>query len=66
MYEHTLVRGYPDQAAFQLTEQPLGQQGGSAAATGRPKQKLAHLQAHLAAPQTAARIVVTYTWGQPS
>ncbi len=61
MYEHTLVRASPVQAAFRLDEQTLGQHGGSAAATVRPKQKLARLQAHLAAPHAAAPIMVTYT-----
>ncbi len=69
MHEHTMVREYPDQAAFRLDEQTLGQQGWSVAATGKPDHQvglLARLWARLATPQGAAPIVVTYTRGQPS
>jgi hypothetical protein len=69
MHEKTMVREYPDQAAFRLDEQTLGHQGWLVASTGNTDQKLgllARLQARFAAPQTAAPIVVTYTRGQPS
>lgn len=69
MHEKTMVREYPDQAAFRLDEQALGQQGWSVASMGNSDQKLgllARLQARFAAPQAAAAIVVTYTRGQPS
>ncbi len=69
MHEKTMVREYPDQAAFRLDEQTLGQQGWSVAATGKTDEKLgvlARLRARFAAPPAAAPIVVTYTRGQPS
>ena len=69
MQQKTLVRAYPKQAAFTTDEQKLGRQGWSVAATVRPDQQpglLARLRARWTRPQTAARIIVTYTRGQPS
>ena len=68
-HEHTLGREYPDQAAFRLDEQQLGQHGVAVAATRSLDQKqglLARLRARFTTPHAAASIVVTYTWGQPS
>ncbi len=69
MQQKTLVRTYPNQAAFTTDEQKLGLQGWSVAETVRPDQQpglLARLRARWTHPQTAVRIVVTYTRGQPS
>ena len=69
MHEKTLVRTYANWAHFMTDEQKLGRQGWSVASTVRPDQQpgvIARLRARFTGPQAAARIVVTYTRGQPS
>ena len=67
--QKTLVRTYPNRVNFTTDAQKLGRQGWLVAAPARPDQPLglmARLRAHVAAPQAAARIAVTYPRGQLS
>ena len=69
MQQKTMVREYPNQAAFTTDEQKLGMQGWLVTATVRPDQQpglLARLRARWTRPPIATPIVVTYTRGQPS